>query len=528
MFTRLKALGGNLVVYGIGDAATQIISFFLLPIYVRYLSPADYGVLALLLTVEVAAKVLFRWGIDASFMRLYFDCPDDPARRLLASTQFFFLTAANGTLLAAALLASPAIGRYLFQTNQYDWTLRLVLINTFVTCFYFLPYHVMRIEGRTSTYITLGFLRSVGTLLVRLLLVIGLGRGVHGVVLADVVVTALFTTALTPWFARLIRPVFSRQVLRESLRFGLPRLPHGIAHQVVAVSDRYVLGRFATLHEVGLYSTGASFALGLKLFLSAFESAWAPFYFGAMREPDAKDTFTRVTTYGVLILALLTAGLAACARDIIALATTPTFHQAARVVPWIALGVAFQGVYLLTSIGLNITKHTEYYPVATGIAAATSVTANLLLVPSFGIVGAAWANMLAYGVLAFVSWRFSQRFYPMAYESRRLAKIVAAALSGVAVASFAVPPMAPVVGLLLHGSIVVVVFFGVLAWSRFFVPNEIARLTAALRRVRRRTVIEQPVESAELAGEVVAAPTTDDAEVMEETPEVEARSTAAR
>ena len=397
-----------------------------------------------------------------------------------------------------------------------------------MTCFYFLPYHVMRIEGRTSTYITLGFLRSAGTLLVRLLLVIGLGRGVHGVVLADVAVTALFTTALTPWFARLIRPVFSRQLLRESLRFGLPRLPHGIAHQVVAVSDRYVLGRFATLHEVGLYSTGASFALGLKLFLSAFESAWAPFYFGAMREPDAKDTFTRVTTYGVLILALLTAGLAACARDVIALATTPTFHQAARVVPWIALGVAFQGVYLLTSIGLNITKHTEYYPVATGIAAATSVTANLLLVPSFGIVGAAWANMLAYAVLAFVSWRFSQRFYPLAYESRRLVKIVAAALSGVAVASFAVPPMAPVVGLLLHGSIVVVMFFGVLAWSRFFVPNEIARLSAALRRVRRRTVIEQPVESAELAGEVVAAPTTDDAEVMEETPEVEARSTAAR
>ena len=174
----------------------------------------------------------------------------------------------------------------------------------------------------------------------------------------------------------------------------------------------------------------------MKLFLSSFESAWAPFYFGAMREPDAKDTFSRVTTYGVLILALLTAGLAACARDVIALATTPTFHQAARVVPWIALGVAFQGVYLLTSIGLNITKHTEYYPMATGIAAATSVTANLLLVPSFGIVGAAWANMLAYAVLAFVSWRFSQRFFPWPTSRGGSRKSSLAALSGVAVASF--------------------------------------------------------------------------------------------
>ncbi len=384
----------------------------------------------------------------------------------------------------------------------------------------------MRIEGRTSTYITLGFLRSAGTLLARLLLVIGLGRGVHGVVLADVTVTAVFTLTLMPWFARLIRPVFSQQLLRESLRFGLPRLPHGVAHQVVAVSDRYILGRFVTLHELGLYSTGASFALGLKLFLSSFESAWAPFYFGVMREPDAKDTFSRVTTYGVLLLALLTAGLTACARDIIALATTPTFHQAARVVPWIALGVAFQGVYLLTSIGLNITKHTEYYPMATGIAAVTSVAANLLLVPSFGIVGAAWANMLAYAVLAFVSWRFSQRFFPMAYEWRRLAKIVVAALGGVLVAHFTVPAVGPVPGVLLHGATVVVVFFGVLAWSKFFVPNEIARLTAVFGRVRRRKVIEQPVESAELAGEVVAAPTTDDAEVVDEASDLDARSTA--
>jgi O-antigen/teichoic acid export membrane protein len=528
VFTRLKALGGNLVVYGLGDATTQIISFFLLPIYVRYLSPADYGVLALLLTVEVAAKVVFRWGIDASFMRLYFDCPDLTARRLLASTQFHFLAATNGTLLAMALVLSPAIGRYLFRTDQYDWTLRLVLINTFVTCFYFLPYHVMRIEGRAATYITLGFLRSAGTLLTRLVLVVVLGRGVHGVVLADVTVTTLFTLTLMPWFARLIRPVFSRRLLRESLRFGLPRLPHGVAHQVIAVSDRYILGRFVSLHELGLYSTGASFALGLKLFLSSFESAWAPFYFGVMREPDARDTFSRVTTYGVLVLALLTAGLSACARDVIAVVTTPTFHQAARVVPWIALGVAFQGVYLLTSIGLNITKHTEYYPIATGIAAATSVACNLLLVPSFGIVGAAWANMVAYAVLAFVSWRFSQRFFPIQYESRRLAKIVIAAVAGVAVAHVAVPAMGPIAALLLHGTIVVLVFFAVLAWSRFFVANETARLAAVFSRVRKRRVIEQPVESAELAGEVVAAPTTDDAEVIDEAAEMDVRSTAAR
>ena len=62
-----------------------------------------------------------------------------------------------------------------------------------------------------------------------------------------------------------------------------------------------------------------------------------------------------------------------------------------------------QGIYQLTSIGLAITKRTRYYPVATGIAAVASVTANVLLIPHFGVLGAAWANMISYGVLAAVA-----------------------------------------------------------------------------------------------------------------------------
>ncbi len=313
MFAKVKQLFTNLVIYGLGDVATTIISFFLLPIYVRYLSPDDYGVLSLLLTTEVVTKILFRWGIDASFMRLYYDCADQRARQLLASTQIWFLLVTNGTLLAIGLLGAPLLGHHLFHTGVYTLTLRLVLINTFVIGFYFVPFHVMRIEEQPRQFIALGFSRSLATLVLRLVFVIVLHYGVLGVVLADIAVTAIFTLVLARWFVPLVRFVFSRQVLNESLRFGLPRVPHGVAHQIIAVFDRYILGRFVTLHELGLYSIGASFGLAMKLFLSAFEYAWAPFYFGLMKEPDAKETFSRVTTYGIAVLALLAAGLSAIA-----------------------------------------------------------------------------------------------------------------------------------------------------------------------------------------------------------------------
>ena len=106
MFQKFRELSKNLAVYGVGDVAIQIVSFLLVPVYVRYLSPADYGVLGLLGGVEAAAKLFFRWGLDGSFMRFWYDCEDQPARQRLASTIFFFLLAINAVLLGR-LAAAP-------------------------------------------------------------------------------------------------------------------------------------------------------------------------------------------------------------------------------------------------------------------------------------------------------------------------------------------------------------------------------------------------------------------------------------
>lgn len=474
MRERITGLFKNLTIYGVGDVATNLVSFLLLPVYVRHLTPVDYGIIGLLLSVEVVAKIVFRFGLDGSFMRLYFDCPDERAKQTLASTLFGFLLLVDGAILVLVTPFAGPVSTALFGVPGYGLVLLLTLLNIFVMGFSFLPFHVLRIEQRSRQFVAFTFARSAGTLVVRLLLVVGLGMGVLGVVLADVVVSAVITAALVGRYAALLRPSFSTSVLREALAFGLPRLPHGLAHQIVAVADRYVLRVFASLHEIGLYSIGATFGLALKLFLSAFEYAWAPFYFATMKEPNAKVTFSLVTTYGVAVLAWMAAGVSAMARDVVRLMTTPEFFDAAHVVPLVAIGVLLQGVYLLTSIGLNITKNTKSYPVATGIAAATSVAANVLLVPRFGIVGAAGANALAYGALAGASYVLSQRVYPIAYEWGRLAKVALAALAAYAVAmAGARDDRAPLWGALAAGGVVLVAFPAILALLGFYRAREV-------------------------------------------------------
>ena len=494
MRQKLAHLAGSLVIYGLGDVATSIVGFLLLPVFTSLLTPADYGVLALLTTVEVVAKIVFRWGVDASFMRFYYDCEDEDERRRLAGTIFLFLVAANGTLLTGALVAAPFVSAGLFGLPGYTLALQLVLVNTFVGGFYFLPFHVLRIRRRALLFSLLNFARTFGTLLLRILFVVGLERGLMGVVYADTVVTAVFAPVLALWFAPHVRAVLSRPLLRDALRFGLPRIPHGIAQQVIGPgTDAYLLRLFLALPRdaragaIGLYSVNASLGLAMKYFLSAFETAWAPFYFATMKEADAKRTFAGITTYGVAVLVLLAAGLAAVSTDLVRLMTKPAYVAAAGVIPWITVGVVFQGFYLLTSIGLNITKHTEYYPVATAIGAAVNVAANALLIPWIGVYGPAVANAASYAVLAGVAHHLSQRFYPVRYEWGRLARLAAAAVAAFAAARWLIPTTLPsLAGVFVRGGVVVAVYAALLALTGFFTSREIVRMRQAWRLLRPR------------------------------------------
>ncbi len=507
MLQKIKDLSKDSAIYGLGDVAVSLVNFLLLPLYVTYLTEADYGILALLGAVEVITKIVARWGLDGAFMRFFFDCETQPERQRLASTIFYFLLISNSVLFLVSMAGAPWLAAVLYS-DRGTGALRLVLLNTLVMSFTFLPFHVLRMEKRAVEFSVLTLARSVATVILRLVLIVGFGKGVLGVVLADVIVTGVLMLVLSRRFTPLIRPTFSRPVLRESLAFGLPRLPHAAAQQIIAVADKLILQRFRPLGEVGVYAMGVSFGLTLKLFLSAFESAWAPFYYATAREPGAPAVFRTVTTYGVAALVCLAAALSATAGDLLDVMTKGLFVEAAPVVGWTALAVLFQGIYLLTSIGLNLTRRTEYYPVATISAAALNVALNFGLIPRFGLIGAAWANASASALQTSIAFYFSQRFYPVDYEYGRLARIAAAGLVAWT-AGRAVPDVMPIAAIALRGSAVLVVFGGLLWITGFFKAEEIAVL-ARLRRARRPGGAMSGPEATELGGEIIAAEVSGD------------------
>jgi O-antigen/teichoic acid export membrane protein len=479
----VRRISRQLFAFGTADVMVLVVNFLLLPIYTRVLRPSEYGALALLLVCEAFLKVIFRWGLDTSFMRFYYDYRDEEDRRTLASTIVIFWLVLNGAILFALLAAARPVNRLLFGSLDLLVPYTLLLINTFAGTFLFLPFSQLRIQQRARFFASMTFLRSFGTVVVRLLLVVVWRMGVTGIVLADVVITAVLFVVLGRMLLRAMSWRFSPTLLRSLLGYAFPRVPHGLLTQTMGMSDRFLLGRYLPLSEVGVYQIGSTVASTLKFYSTAFELAWFPFAYDSMRRRDARELFARLATYACVVLAFCAVALAGLGAVLVVLLLPPTFHDASRVVPLLVAGMAIQSLAWFLATSLNVAKRTQPYPLIAAVGAVTSVAANVALIPRVGLMGAALAVVLSQAAATGTTLVFAQRAYHIPYESR-LAKLAGVTVA-VYAAMMAVPSLNPWQLLAARGGLLVLFPIGLYV-ARFLQPHETQQIREFLASMLER------------------------------------------
>lgn len=436
LVSHLKTLSRHAAIYGSADVFTNVINLILVPIITRHLSPSDYGALGILLLFGAMAKILFRMGLDSGFFRIYYDQNTDHERGVLTTTTLVAAGSLSLGLFGVSVVLSELIGGVLLGPGQATLVV-LVAADTCLTAFTFLPMNLFRIQGRAGYFTAASILRNALNLGLKVGLVVA-GWGVAGVLWADVLSSIAFALALAPMLLRNLGRGFSWDMLREAARFGLPKVPHGLAYQALNLADRKLLDLLSTRAEAGLYHVAYMFGTGVKFFLSAFELAWVPFVFSLLKRADAPATLARIATHAAAVLVSVGLLIAVLAREILSLMTDPKYHAAHPVVPVIVLAYVIQGFFTLTGIGIGISKRAYYYPILTFAGAATNIGLNLLAIPRFGKMGAAWATVAGYAVLTGLGCYFGNRHYPIPFEWGRLGRIVLAAL-----ACFGISRLAP-------------------------------------------------------------------------------------
>ena len=264
-------------------------------------------------------------------------------------------------------------------------------------------------------------------------------------------------------------------------------MPHGLAQQALEAGNKLLLSRFIPLAQLGVYQNGVTLGTGVRFFTSAFETAWAPFYYATARQPDAKDVFRKMTTYGVAVLTLLVAVTTAVAHDAILVMLTPEWIAASRVIPFIAIGLGLQGVYLL-----DVDRPEPDQPDRAlcrsrrSARSAVGLGLGVWLMPRYGVTGAAVAFMLSYATQTVVAFVLARRVYPIRYETGRLARVLASGVLAAVAGVWLVPEMPPVAGVLLRAAVTVAVFAAGLAATGFLRATERAFAAEMIGRFRQR------------------------------------------
>jgi O-antigen/teichoic acid export membrane protein len=422
---RLAQLARETVVYTGGMVLRRALGIVTLPVLVRLLTVQQFGVLAVIATVRDLLTVVFECGLATAADRFYYDCPDDRSRKRLYGSLLVFIVPAALAGGAALVWVGAPLWHAVVPDVPFHPYATLTIATVALSVVGVVPRSLLRVTHRVPLMATLQFANGVLAATLGIALVAA-GFGVLGAVWAQLVTAAVFFAV----FLVLLVPEVSwrpaPRLVARALVFGVPDVPVRVAGWALRLFDRLILQAWHGLTVVGLYSLGAT--LGTVLFdvvASAANSAILPFFYDTAKDepPDVSGrVFADLAAWHAAALAFLGLGAIVFAHEAIVLLATPAYLAAEPVVELLVWASIFRALAHVPSRSIYFAKRTSLLPAVFIPLAAANVGLNVLLVPPFGMLGAAWATLLSAPLLCGVTLVVAQRVYPIPYDYVRMVK----------------------------------------------------------------------------------------------------------
>jgi O-antigen/teichoic acid export membrane protein len=472
--------------YSVPVVLGKMCGFFLLPIYTRYLSPADYGLLELLdLTSFVLSSLLGARLGDALCYFYASETSEEGRGRVAATALVSALVMGAAGALGGIAFAGP-LGRMVFRTAAYTPYFHLVFLNFVMAMPLEVGLAYLRVRNQSTLFTICLSARLAVAIFFNVWFLMVWSMGVPAMLWSALLSSGVMALGVGAIVLSNARLAFDWALCRRMTAYAFPIGVGGVAMLVIHYGDRFFLQRSASLADVGIYSLAYKLGMLISYVQQPFTTYWTSQMYRIVRGDNGEAINARVCTY--VFLALSSAGVAIVvfSRPALTLMTTPAFRSAGQFIPLIVaayvirgLGDQFRNVFLMEG--------------RTGSDAQTSAVGSLLclvayalLIPRYKMWGAAAATLIAFVALAAFSYWKSQRIRKYHYEVRRLVKIAvsAAAAGGVALAY----PVETVGGELLLGAGCMVLYVVLLVASGFFTREEIETVRELQVYVRQRAV----------------------------------------
>jgi O-antigen/teichoic acid export membrane protein len=412
----IKALIKQSGIYAIPTILASLVGFFMLPVYTRVLTPADYGLLETVTKITDIFGLLLGAGIADALVRFYSDSENKEQKPNIVVTAFsliMFFTLAGGLLFA--LLSKPLAQFFL---NSGDHRLLLIsFASVAVGLLLRISLTVYRCDSRAWLFAGVSMGMLVTQIVFNVIALFVFKLGVTGIILSTLIATAFWSAVtIVPVFYRK-RGMVNREWSGKLLSYGYPLVFAALAQFVLNFSDRFFLVRNTGMDALGIYSIAYRMGMLVTLVFSLVGQSWWPSVFRMSREPGAEGNLRRGNAFMSLLSASACIGVILFAKPLIDVMTTPNFRSAYLLVPPIA---AAYWIFCLVngplSVALRIRNRTGIFAVINIISALFCLVLSFLLIPKYGVWGAAYVTLLSFGFQILPACYWGYRCWPELFD----------------------------------------------------------------------------------------------------------------
>jgi len=438
----IKKLAGQTLWYGVPTIASRFLGYLMnmaLPFFVAM--PEKTADLVQVYTIIPFLNVLYAYGMETAYFRFSQTHDKQKLYSTLSISLFFssilftvLLLIFKGTIVGAADLNN--------HPDYVLWMIAIIAVDNLNT----LPFAKLRQENRPKRY---AFARIAGIVINVTVVILFLGvvpkilhnnpdsflKNIYnkdiglGYYLLGNLCGSLFTLLLLTKEIRQIKLSFDKVLWKEVMQYSAPLIIVGLGGMVNDVLSRLIYRHVVDLpkqqadYELGIFANIFRIALLITILIQAFRMAAEPFFFNRSKEENAQRTYARVMKFFVIaccFMFLLIGLYLDVFKWIFTTFANPRWAEGLQVVPLLALGNIFLGIYYNLSVWYKLTNKNMYGAVITIVGAVITIVLNIVLIPRLHYTGAAIATFGCYLFMMISSYLLGQKYYPVPYPVKKM------------------------------------------------------------------------------------------------------------
>lgn len=394
-----KDLAKNTAIVSIGKICTQLITFFLLPVYTTVLSNEEYGVVDLLNTLTSLLLPIATLQIEQGVFRYLIDCRENKEKQTtLITTIMRFMIIQLIICIIIFLCASP------FIHNEYKYFL---MANLVMGMFSTILLQICRGLGDNPTYAIGSFITGALTVVLNVIFIVSFHWGAYGMLGATAISNLLCSVYIfmKKKIYKYIKPKqYDKTTLKEIIKYSVPLIPNMISWWIVSASDRTIISAVIGIAQNGIYSAANKFSGVFTTLYSVFNLTWTESASININSEDRDEFFSKILDFVIRFFGCLCLGTIAVMPFVFNVLINEKFAEAYYQIPILILGSVFN--ILVSFIGsIYVAKKlTKEIAKTSVIAAIINIGVNVVLIKSIGLYAASISTVIAYVLMFIYRW----------------------------------------------------------------------------------------------------------------------------